>query len=215
MAREPSRKRADTLVDGQNLFHAARESFGYTYPNYDVLALSRLVCQRAGWELVEVHFYTGIPSPAADSTRHRFWTSKVAHLGRQGVDIFVRPLRYRNRVVRLPDGSTHTFLTWEEKGIDVRIALDVIRLARRKVYDVAVLFSQDQDFAEVAREIRVVAREQRRWIKVASAFPHSATTRNRRGVDRTDWIRLDRAAYDACLDVRDYRPKGIAGPGSA
>ncbi len=37
---EPATKRAVAFIDGQNLFHAAREAFGYTYPNYDVMALA-------------------------------------------------------------------------------------------------------------------------------------------------------------------------------
>lgn len=28
-------KRAVVFVDGQNLFHSAKNCFGYTYPNYD------------------------------------------------------------------------------------------------------------------------------------------------------------------------------------
>ena len=35
----------------------------------------------------------------------------------------------------------------------MRIALDVIRLAHRAEYDVALLFSQDQDLSEVAEEV--------------------------------------------------------------
>jgi hypothetical protein len=119
--------------------------------------------------------------------------------------VFSRLLRYRNRTVRLPDGTEHTFLAGEEKGIDVRIALDVIGLAHRQAYDTAVIVSQDQDLSEVAEEIRIIAREQDRWIKIACAFPSSPTSRNRRGIDKTDWIRIDRALYDACLDRRDYR----------
>jgi len=107
----------------------------------------------------------------------------------------------------LPDGTTHAFLDGEEKGIDVRLAIDVIRLAHRGVFDVALIFSQDQDLSEVAQEIRQIADEQTRWIKVASAFPSSPTLDNRRGIDKTDWIRIDRATYDSCLDRRDYRPK--------
>jgi hypothetical protein len=43
-------------------------------------------------------------------------------MGRQpGAHIFSRALRYRNQVVRLPDGSQTTFLKGEEKGIDVRM----------------------------------------------------------------------------------------------
>ena len=44
MNSEPPVKRAVVFVDGQNLFHAAREAFGYTYPNYDVSALAKQVC---------------------------------------------------------------------------------------------------------------------------------------------------------------------------
>jgi hypothetical protein len=32
-------------------------------------------------------------------------------------------------------------------------------------------FSQDQDFAELADEVRAIAREQQRWLKIASAYP--------------------------------------------
>ncbi len=119
--------------------------------------------------------------------------------------MFSRPLRYRNRTVELPDGTQHTYLVGEEKGIDVRIALDVIRLANAGEYDVAVVFSQDQDLSEVASEIRTIARQQNRWIKIACAFPSSPTTKHRRGIEKTDWIRIDRSTYDACLDRRDYR----------
>ena len=135
-------------------------------------------------------------------------------MGRQGIAVFSRPLRYRNKRVKLPDGTTHTFLAGEEKGVDIRIALDVIRLAYRGEYDVAEIFSQDQDLSEVAEEIRFIARERRQWIKIASAFPISPTTRNRRGIEKTDWIKIERAIYDACLDYRDYRPGARSGPRS-
>ncbi|HXF55403.1 MAG TPA: NYN domain-containing protein [Hyphomicrobiaceae bacterium] len=128
-------------------------------------------------------------------------------MGREGVHVFTRPLRYRNRQVRMPDGSVHTFLDGDEKGIDVRIALDIIRLAHQNKFDVALVFSRDQDLSEVADEVRVIAREQQRWIKIASAYPYSPAVRNARGINKADWIAIDRATYDACLDRRDYRPK--------
>ena len=204
---EPQVKRAVAFVDGQNLFHSAREAFGYTYPNYDASALAREVCARQGWECTRVRFYTGIPDVGDNRRWHFFWTHKLATMGRQGVFVYSRPLRYRNRTVALPDGTQHSFLTGEEKGIDVRIALDVIALAHRREYDVALIISQDQDLSEVAEEIRAIARQQRRWIKVASAFPQSPASRNRRGINKTDWIRIDREIYDQCLDRRDYRRK--------
>ena len=107
--------------------------------------------------------------------------------------------------MKLPDGSTFTFLHGEEKGIDVRIALDVIGMAVRNEYDVAIVFSQDQDLSEVADEIRVIARQQNRWIRMACAYPVSPTISNKRGINGTQWIKIDRRTYDACLDIKDYR----------
>lgn len=107
----------------------------------------------------------------------------------------------------MPDGSYKTVLVGQEKGIDIRIALDVVRLALRKEYDVAVIFSQDQDLSEVVEEIREIASLQDRWIKIACAFPLSPTSKNKRGINKTDWITIDRTTDDACLDTNDYRPK--------
>jgi hypothetical protein len=109
--------------------------------------------------------------------------------------------------VRLPGGGTTTVLVGQEKGIDVRLALDVVSLARANEFDVALIFSQDQDLSEVADEVRSIAREHDRWIKLACAFPSSPTYQNIRGINKTDWIKIDRTSYDACLDPHDYRPK--------
>ena len=205
---EPAIKRAIIFVDGQNLYRSAKEAFGYIHPNYDVQALSQETCNRAGWTLQQVRFYTGIPDQQDDAFWHYFWTGKMAVMGRQKVVVYSRSLRYHNIQIKLPDGTIHTKLVGREKGIDVRIALDVIRLAHHNEYDVAVIFSQDQDLTEVAAEIRVVASEQNRWIRIASAFPSSPTMKNKRGVNNTEWIPIDRALYDKCLDLRDYRPSG-------
>ncbi len=202
---EPAIKRVVAFVDGQNLYRSVKESFGYHYPNYDVYKLSEAVCKSRGWDLVQVRFYTGVPDAADDPRWNHFWVGKLAVMGKSGIEVFSRPLRYRNDRVVLPDGTTHTFLRGSEKGIDVRIALDVIRLAIRNEYDMALVFSQDQDLSEVADEIRAISKLQSRWIHMACAFPVSPTTRNRRGINHCDWIQLDRKMYDACIDPTDYR----------
>ncbi len=204
---EPALKRAVAFIDGQNLFFAAREAFGYTYPNYDVLALAENVCAAKAWDLTKTCFYTGIPDQADSPFWNHFWAGKFRTMSRQGVQVFGRSLRYRNRTVRLPDGTKYSFLTAEEKGIDVRIAIDIITMTHRNELDVAIVFSQDQDLSELCEEIRLIARDQNRWIKIACAFPDSPAQRNRRGIAKSDWIRVDRSTYDACLDPRDYRPK--------
>jgi hypothetical protein len=99
-------------------------------------------------------------------------------------------------------------LVGSEKGVDVRLALDVVAAARDNACDVALIFSQDQDLSEVADEVRAISIQQGRWIKTACAFPVSPTYANTRGIRGTDWVRIDRSTCDACLDPRDYRPKG-------
>jgi hypothetical protein len=58
-----------------------------------------------------------------------------------------------------------------------------------------------------AAEVRSIAHDYNRWIKLACAYPVSPTTTNSRGISGMDWIQIDRATYDACLDPNDYRPK--------
>jgi hypothetical protein len=208
MPDEPVNKRAIAFIDGQNLFYAVKYAFGYTFPNYDIPALAEAVCSRPGWLASGLRFYTGIPSAGDEPFWNYFWTAKLAVMGTRGVVTFSRNLRYRNQTVQLPDGSSTTVLVGQEKGVDVRLALDVVRLAREGAFDVAVLFSQDQDLSEVADEVKAISIAQQRWIKVACAFPVSPAYANTRGVNRTDWAGFDRALYDTCIDPTDYR-KGV------
>jgi uncharacterized LabA/DUF88 family protein len=206
--RLPEPIRAVAFFDGQNLYHSAKKAFGYPFPNYDPRALAQEICVLQGWRLEQARFYTGVPDVADNAFWNHFWIAKGAQMGRDGVYVYTRPLRYRNKIVRLSDGSEHSFLDGDEKGIDVRIALDIIRLANEAAYDVALVFCRDQDLSEVAEEIRSISKSTGRWLKMASAFPFSPAYKVR-GIDKTDWIRIDRATYDKCIDRRDYRPKKV------
>ncbi len=199
--------RTFVFFDGQNLFHSAKEAFGYTYPNYSPKLLAEHICSSRKWTVSEIHFYTGIPSATDKPKWNHFWTAKTAVMGTRGIKTFVRTLRYRNQIVSLRDGSTTTTLVGQEKGVDVRIALDVVRFALEDKYDVGLIFSQDQDLTEAVEDVKKIARIQKRWIKLACVYPVSPTAHNKRGINGTDWITLDRAAYDLCLDTNDYRLK--------
>lgn len=155
---ESQEPRAIAFVDGQNLFYAVRDAFGYTYPNYDPLKLAKAVCEQKNWRLKEVRFYTGVPKFQDNPQWSTFWNAKLAHMKRRGVTTYSRPLRYRRKAILLPDGTKYVYRTGYEKGIDVRIAVDVISLAIGQHFDVALLFSQDQDLSEVADEVLRISR---------------------------------------------------------
>jgi len=203
MPNEPRLKRVNAYVDGQNLFHAARALFGATYPDFDPRCLADRICLAQGWELAAVRFYTGVPDPAESPQWSRFWEAKLKAMRARGISVFTRPLAYRRG---RPDGNgTTPPPVAVEKGIDIRIAIDVVRDALERRCDVALLFSQDADLAEVAAEVRCISREQGRWIKVACAFPATPTSRFRRGVDGADWLPFDQRLYRDCKDPLDYR----------
>ena len=206
MPEEPKIKRAVSFFDGQNLYRQAKDTFGYHHPNYDPQKLSAAVCAARGWVNHRLYFYTGIPNPDQNPMWHGYWTNRISAMRRTGITVVSRPLRYRAESVDLPDGSSHKITVGREKGIDLRLGLDVVRMARLGELEVAVIFSQDQDFVEVAEEVRNIAKAENRWLKVVSAFPYGSKTSANRGVDRTDWFKMDKAFYDACLDPRDYRP---------
>ena len=190
---EPDTKRAEVFFDLQNLYLSVKTAWSVKYPNFDPIALSRLIVKKySAWKLTGIHLYTGIHTAEKNLFWHRFWTNKLAaHKANDTrVDVFTTPLHYNNGVP-------------SEKGVDVRIALDLVRAARLNRCDVAVLFSRDTDFAEVAKEIRAIAYEKQRWIKIVSVMPdHPAL---KRGIDGTDWIRLSQTEYERCIDSNDYR----------
>ena len=67
--------------------------------------------------MIKLQRLTGMPSPTKDEPRNRFWKTKLAAMGRNEiVQTFSRPLVYRNGI-------------GQEKGINVRLALDAVRLA--------------------------------------------------------------------------------------
>jgi uncharacterized LabA/DUF88 family protein len=204
---EPQVKRAVAFFDGQNLYRHAKEAFGHHHSNYDPKKLFDAVCKAKGWQGHGIRFYTGTPIASKAPIWHAYWSNRLLTMRRAGILVTSRPIRYRNTEIDLPDGTTRIVEAPQEKGIDIRIALDVVRLTRSNQLDVAVIFSQDQDLVEVVQEVREIARSQQRWVKVVSAFPSGPNATAKRGIDKTDWVQMDQDFYDACLDSRDYRPK--------
>lgn len=191
---------------GQNLYQHAKDAFGHHHPNYDLLALHAAVCAKHGWTPNLVRFYTGVPNQAENAMWAGYWAKRLLYMKRAGIHVTTRPLRYRTESVTDAAGNSTIVKTPQEKGIDVRLALDVVSTARKRQWSVAVIYSQDQDLCEVVEEVREIAKEQDRWIKICCAFPYGPNATSRRGIDRTDWFRMDQAFYDQYLDRADYRP---------
>jgi len=204
---KPSRVRVYAFVDGLNLFNWAKRCFRYMHPNYEISKLVQAVLNsEPDRELVSSGFYVGIPSSLDDSKRNAWWTKKLASIGRSGVQVESRYLKRRELKIRL-EGIVYfdtTIPRLVEKGIDLKLGLDLVRFARNRVYDAAMIFSQDGDLVEAVEEVHQIAKEQNRWIQVECAYPVAPGV-DSRPIRRTIPRQITKAMYDACIDPTDYR----------
>ena len=178
--------RVIAFFDGQNIYHSAKTAFPGASDDYDPKSLAGLIAQRQGWSLVQTRFYTGVPDPKRDKRGADGWARRLLRMRNDGCVTISRKLKYS------PEG------VGREKGIDVRLALDLIRLAHDRRMDVALLFSQDNDFLEVANEVYELNSRADHFLRFASAYPSSKHYKNRRGIHRKRWIQFDRADWDSC-----------------
>ncbi len=192
--------RTIVFFDGQNIYHLAKTAWAphpkssptpYSWPSYDVQKLaSTLVNRVSGRNLSQIRFYTGVPYPKEDRFWHGFWSNKLRYLSSQGIYV------YRGRIN--PGG--------QEKGVDVSLAVDFIRLTYERRYEVAIILSQDWDFGSAVRMAKEIAKDQGRALVFESAFPYVPGLISPRGLPGTRWVHIDKATYDSCHDPTDYRP---------
>ena len=95
----------------------------------------------------------------------------------------------------------------QEKGVDVSLALDLVRATYDRLCEAAIIVSQDWDFGPAVRLAKEIAQAQGRRLVFESCFPVGPGSPSRRGVPGTTWIPIDQTTYDACRDSRDYRPR--------
>ena len=166
-------KRAVSFIDAQNRFQSAKEVFGHSHPNFDPQKLHSQLCSSQKGTPTEARLYTGLPSLNESPVWAAYWARKLNAVERSGVKVVTRKLRYQKRLVLsdtgepvLENGVPKIVVGAKEKGIDVRMALDIVALAGQRAYDVAVIFSQDQDLKEVAFEINAIAKDQGRGFRL-------------------------------------------------
>jgi uncharacterized LabA/DUF88 family protein len=136
--------RVIVFVDYQNAHGTARRAFKAVNADpasghVDPLRLGQLLVARRKRpsELVSVRVYRGRPSPDRQPGSAAANDRQTVAWNRSGmVEVIRRPLLYRYDWPITPAS---------EKGIDVSLAVDLVRLGIAKVYDVAIVFSSDTD----------------------------------------------------------------------
>ncbi len=190
-----------------NLFNCAKRCFGYREPNCDYARLvTAVVNMEPARQLDRVTLYQGVPKVEHDAAKNTWWNKKLAATGRSGVHVERRYMKRRELKIKL-DGIVHfehTVPRLQEKGIDLKLGLDLVRYANNQSYDVAIVFSQDGDLVEAVEEVHRIAKEQNRWVQVECAHPFTPVGECY-PINRTVPRQITRAIYDTCIDPADYR----------
>ena len=202
MIPEAEAPRVVAYIDGVSMLAAVREVFGHRWLAADLHVLARRICDRQGWRLAHTRLYVAVPAPEEDPEGYTWWTTRMAELELDGVRVLARAQEMRAISVPLPGGGTVTRRVALHRGLSVRLALDAIRIQGAGGQDIALFLSQDPELAEVADELRAIAEDQGRELRVASAAPFTTSAPGARGVPRTEHLRVERALYESCVSRR-------------
>lgn len=138
-------KRLAVFIDASNLYRDFRRAFCQdpmlpTDGQFDPLKLGQLLATRAplyeDWTLLSTRVYMGQASAARDSRMAAANDKQIATWRAMGVAVRPRLLRYPPSWPAVPA---------QQKGVDVELAVDVVRLAIENAYDVGVIVSTDTD----------------------------------------------------------------------
>ncbi len=135
--------RVALFFDGKNHMKALRRSAEDRWLDHGALA-KWTVKQVGGDHLFAAYYYTGVPGPQDDSDRHAL-TDLLEELERRP-GFFVKRFNRRASTRDCPHCRQVIAYT-EEKMVDTSLVADMILLAARDAYDIAVVFSGDLDIA--------------------------------------------------------------------
>lgn len=188
--------RVAVFVDYMNCYRRAREAFtpgsrSHVDGQIDPLRLAELLC--GDRRLVAVRVYRGLPSSHRDPKAYGAADRQVARWNRlDPVRAITRPLNYR-----FPTAP-------KEKGIDVRIAVDMVIMAMLRQYDVAVLVSEDTDLLPAVEAVAAMKGE--RAVEVMAWVPaHGSRARPLWMHERQITAhRLTDSEYQLVHDSTDY-----------
>jgi len=146
------------------------------------------------YSLVHVGVYAGMPSRKRTATGYKARRRQNARWEQTGVKVFARPLRYPNAWPAEPA---------REKGIDVKLAIDLVTMAVADLYDVGILVSCDTDLAPAVEALLDLRRERGRPTVELVAWEGRANKIGLGGHQLT-YRMIDRALFDKVRDGTDY-----------
>jgi len=147
-------KRAFVFIDGGNFYFKLKKLSSalkgkYSLINFDFKKFSEWLTIPN--KLIEIHYYLGaIKREHNNSKSEKFYADQqklIGKLHQQKINVTM------GQIIRHPDKTYH------EKGVDVRLAVEMIKFARMGKYDIAYLISSDTDLVPAVEEIKAFNKE--------------------------------------------------------
>lgn len=200
----PQPKKLVLFIDAQNVYKGARDAFfDDEAPNQDgqidPWKVGQLLVEKqesAGYPTVleEVRIYTGYHSPEYNQRGYDAYQRQSAAWKKSGCKVFPRVLRYD------PTGESPP----REKGVDVQLAIDYVRLAIDDDYDVGVIFSNDTDLLPAIEFVL----DRYMIEKLVHTATWSSDSSGKALWSEGAWVHyLKRDDYDKCHDSYNYAPE--------
>ena len=159
-------ERACVFIDGSNFYHACRENMGgRTDVNLGAFSTWLFTPSR---QHVRTYYYN-CPLPPTSTPELLRGQQKFYGVLHRTPYFEVRLGKLVPRDFRC-NGCNAVRQIMTEKGVDMRIGIDMLLGAIRNIYDTAILVSGDADFAEAVKAVK----ETGRHVEIASFAPNRA-----------------------------------------
>ena len=157
--------RVAIFIDGSNFYHALTKTFGKAQIKFDRLA-EALTKRASDRKLLRVYYYNAVYDQVADAEQYAKQQKFFERLRRTPyLKVSVGRLERRRigwgylapeakETVEASLGHALPEYTYEEKGVDVQLAVDMVEQAVANTYDVAILISGDGDFAPAVELVK-------------------------------------------------------------
>ncbi len=146
-------KRAFVFIDGGNFYFKLKELSSKFNEKYNLIDFN--FRRFTEWlvkpnNLIETRYYLGAIKRDNNNPK-----SEQLYANQQK---FIGKLQQQNIIIVMGQIIRHPDKTYHEKGVDVRLAVEMIRFARKDKYDMAYLLSSDTDLVAAVEEIQAFAK---------------------------------------------------------
>ncbi|HUW21049.1 MAG TPA: NYN domain-containing protein [Candidatus Bathyarchaeia archaeon] len=147
-------KKVFIFIDGSNFYFKLRDLTSKLDGKYSLIDFD--FRKFAEWlirpnELLEIRYYLGaIRRERNNSKSEQLYADQQKLIGK---------LQQQNIIITLGQLIKHPDKTYHEKGVDVRLAVEMIKFARENKYDIAYLVSSDTDLVAAVEEVRAFGKK--------------------------------------------------------